>query len=261
MALVKCPECGKDVSSEVKVCPHCGYELRKKQPVKTLGCLGLILIVVLISQLGGGGDEVVISPESAARAQTLATTPPVPVVPIESTVVAYQRLLPRMRFSPDEMNQSGRFTHRTLPSTMWRKGLSLEVFPDGDVILLSSYSADEWLFHSSVSVRAGDRTAETATVETFDKQHYTGIDGGTIAEQIRYTENRGRAVLDLLRDSTISSALVRFNGRQYHDDVKLSAAQLRAFREALKFADLQGAIASVPGVRWQDLVKRNQKSQ
>lgn len=27
MSLIKCPECGQDVSDKAKVCPHCGYEL------------------------------------------------------------------------------------------------------------------------------------------------------------------------------------------------------------------------------------------
>ena len=28
MALIKCPECGKDVSTSASSCPHCGYPLR-----------------------------------------------------------------------------------------------------------------------------------------------------------------------------------------------------------------------------------------
>ena len=31
MALIKCPECGKEVSTEASVCPHCGYPLHQKQ--------------------------------------------------------------------------------------------------------------------------------------------------------------------------------------------------------------------------------------
>ncbi|MBQ3265220.1 MAG: zinc ribbon domain-containing protein [Ruminococcus sp.] len=28
MALIKCPECGKEISSEAKRCPHCGKRLK-----------------------------------------------------------------------------------------------------------------------------------------------------------------------------------------------------------------------------------------
>ena len=29
MSLIKCPECGKEVSSSAPTCPHCGYPLKK----------------------------------------------------------------------------------------------------------------------------------------------------------------------------------------------------------------------------------------
>ena len=28
MALIKCPECGKEISDMVRVCPNCGYKKR-----------------------------------------------------------------------------------------------------------------------------------------------------------------------------------------------------------------------------------------
>ncbi len=28
MALIKCPECDKDVSDSAEICPHCGYRLK-----------------------------------------------------------------------------------------------------------------------------------------------------------------------------------------------------------------------------------------
>jgi hypothetical protein len=30
MALIKCPECGKEVSDEAGLCPHCGYEITEQ---------------------------------------------------------------------------------------------------------------------------------------------------------------------------------------------------------------------------------------
>ena len=40
MALVKCKECGKEISSTVKVCPSCGY---KKKPSKLTYFIVIIL--------------------------------------------------------------------------------------------------------------------------------------------------------------------------------------------------------------------------
>ena len=37
MALIKCPECKKEVSDKAEVCPHCGYPLRKRKDEKSEG--------------------------------------------------------------------------------------------------------------------------------------------------------------------------------------------------------------------------------
>ena len=34
MPLIKCPECGKEVSDQALSCPHCGYPLKKPEPKK-----------------------------------------------------------------------------------------------------------------------------------------------------------------------------------------------------------------------------------
>lgn len=33
MALIKCPECQREVSDAAFSCPHCGYPLKKQEPV------------------------------------------------------------------------------------------------------------------------------------------------------------------------------------------------------------------------------------
>ncbi|KES23077.1 MULTISPECIES: zinc ribbon domain-containing protein [Pseudomonas] len=57
MALMKCKECGSQVSTKAKACPTCGA----KPPKKTIGTLsGLIIIglaVVVFSKIFGGGSS------------------------------------------------------------------------------------------------------------------------------------------------------------------------------------------------------------
>lgn len=33
MSLIKCPECNHEISDKAKMCPHCGFELPKKEPI------------------------------------------------------------------------------------------------------------------------------------------------------------------------------------------------------------------------------------
>ncbi|EMV5400057.1 hypothetical protein AACN09_003720, partial [Escherichia coli] len=58
MALTKCKECKKEVSTSAKTCPHCGV----KDPgfgakEKLGGCLILIIIVAVIMYFIGSGDD------------------------------------------------------------------------------------------------------------------------------------------------------------------------------------------------------------
>lgn len=75
MAMIKCPECGKDISDRAKACPNCGYPIegvsstsngkenkikekeeskpviiddKDKKPKKKVGCCGIIIWVVVI---------------------------------------------------------------------------------------------------------------------------------------------------------------------------------------------------------------------
>lgn len=53
MALIKCPECGKEVSDKVNVCPHCGYEIKKQKRVKKLPIIvGIVVVFVILVLVG-----------------------------------------------------------------------------------------------------------------------------------------------------------------------------------------------------------------
>ena len=54
MALVKCRECGKEVSKEAKTCPHCGIKSPFKPDISVSeGCAILVIMVVLLGVLLG----------------------------------------------------------------------------------------------------------------------------------------------------------------------------------------------------------------
>lgn len=54
MALVPCRECEQQISSQAKICPHCGiqYPVSKMSNGGRIGCLAVIAIIVLVSIIG-----------------------------------------------------------------------------------------------------------------------------------------------------------------------------------------------------------------
>ena len=66
MALIKCPECGKEISNQAQACPHCGHPVQATVPTppippqpapapkkkKGLGCLAPILIIFFLFVFG-----------------------------------------------------------------------------------------------------------------------------------------------------------------------------------------------------------------
>lgn len=49
MALIKCPECGKEISDTVKSCPHCGYKIKiSKTKNSRMRIMYAIIVIILV---------------------------------------------------------------------------------------------------------------------------------------------------------------------------------------------------------------------
>jgi hypothetical protein len=65
MALIKCKECGKEISSAATACPNCGKPISKTTPAAT-GCLVVIIVIVVLALIGQcSGSNKDSKPESA----------------------------------------------------------------------------------------------------------------------------------------------------------------------------------------------------
>lgn len=53
--IIKCPECGKEISDQAKNCPICGFPLQKKSEKKKPSAWKILLILVLAAAVLGGG--------------------------------------------------------------------------------------------------------------------------------------------------------------------------------------------------------------
>jgi hypothetical protein len=83
MALHKCQDCGKDISTYATACPHCGKPAQQKR--RKTGCLGLTCCVVFIAlviilSLSQAHHQAVTAPSTmpASGTYTLAELTPAP---------------------------------------------------------------------------------------------------------------------------------------------------------------------------------------
>lgn len=56
MAMVKCPECGAEVSNKAKKCPQCGSPLKKSKK-KLIVILAVLAVILIIAIANSGGSE------------------------------------------------------------------------------------------------------------------------------------------------------------------------------------------------------------
>jgi hypothetical protein len=83
MALVKCKECGKEISSAAAACPNCGKPISKTSPAAA-GCLIVIIVIVVLALIGQcSGSDKDSKPQSApapAVEPAPSPSPPAPTV-------------------------------------------------------------------------------------------------------------------------------------------------------------------------------------
>ena len=48
MAMIQCPECGKEISDTAKVCPNCGYPIQKGKKQLSIKMVGILTVIVLL---------------------------------------------------------------------------------------------------------------------------------------------------------------------------------------------------------------------
>lgn len=52
MAMINCPECGKEISDTVKNCIHCGYPIKKTKKELPIKKIGIVTVISLVAVIG-----------------------------------------------------------------------------------------------------------------------------------------------------------------------------------------------------------------
>lgn len=91
MALIKCHECGAEVSTEAKACPKCGAKVRKPTSGALALLLGLMVIGIVIVGVSGGEKPASATPAVPEQA------PPIEAPPIDVKAMARAEKIPESK--------------------------------------------------------------------------------------------------------------------------------------------------------------------
>ena len=56
MAMMKCPECGQEISDKADKCPNCGNPIKKQKSTAVLGIVIVCAIIIAFVLLSAMGD-------------------------------------------------------------------------------------------------------------------------------------------------------------------------------------------------------------
>lgn len=106
MALAPCKECGKEISTEATVCPHCG----KKNPTsrglvvgKAGGCLLVVIVLGIIGSLSESTRKHTAAPPTAAQVAAKKVADSVDLELTTSVELCHRAALKRLK-SPSTAN-------------------------------------------------------------------------------------------------------------------------------------------------------------
>lgn len=167
-------------------------------------------------------------------------------VDIKSVEEEIENLKSEFHVTEDEFSEITIFSHKNI-GIYWpnRKTVYTKLSNEGAIVLYSHFHADDWLFHTQVIFRIDDKNYETDVVETYSESHRTNIDknGGGIHEDVRYPMSDD--LIKILADNYQKPIKVRFNGRQFYDDIELSTKDKIAIKESWELASLYRKISPV----------------
>jgi hypothetical protein len=104
-----------------------------------------------------------------------------------------------------------------------RKTVYAECSSEGYYYLRSNWYASDWLFHESISLLFEDGTIlRSEEVSTLDKKNRQENEGGDVWENVTY--NNSQDLVEMISRNKDKKIIVRFNGRQYYDDIVLTAS-------------------------------------
>lgn len=144
------------------------------------------------------------------------------------------------KFKQDEFNNVGWYTHKyqTVENIWNRKCLKTRVSSTGYIYFESHYYADDWLFHTRIEVKIGDKIFKSEDVPTYSDDNRTENSGGSIWENVSYTGDNDNGIIKAIAESGDTPVKVRFIGKYYYDDFTLSSKDKQAIKDSYELSQL-----------------------
>lgn len=153
----------------------------------------------------------------------------------------------RFVFEPDEIRGGGWYTHvNQTPDNSWNRCyLGAPVTSEGQAYLRSRYYGDDWIFHTKVAVRIGDRVMDSREVPSYSELSNYFNSGGSVWETITFVgELDGGILAAIVSSDNATPITVRLEGGQGNRTFKLSDRDRAALKDSYELSRiLQGRLA------------------
>lgn len=247
MPLKPCKECGKEISTDAKSCPHCG----KRSPTRSstspvLAVLGVVVVLGVFASLMSSPSKpvgstptpaVVAPPDTAAmRVQREKKT-----ADSAAAVARIRTLQAKFRFSPDSIEGGGWYRPKSESAdNSWnRTFLGIWVAANGRTYLESHFYGDSWIFHDHIVVRLGDQVLRSEVIPSYSDLNSRHNSSGSVWETLSFTGGKDNGILNAIAEAPDSMPIrVRLEG----DDRMREFVLAKRDRIAIQEGDELGAL-------------------
>lgn len=140
----------------------------------------------------------------------------------------------------DEINGNTWYTHKRFTNSYPnRKTLVASVHSSGLIFLKSNYYSSDWIFHTKIQVKVGEKVFETKEVKSYDDDNYTFNTGGDVWELVTFDEgNEGLDIIKSISNNIDKKVYVRFTGDKVYDETNLNDKDKIAIKESYELYKL-----------------------
>ena len=237
--MIKCKECGKDISNTASVCPHCGHAnvaIKKKNS----GCLkvgaigGLILLVFYLIGNNASSDITSSTDLDSNTVQKVVSSEIVAVKKPEDSA-RLKQLSGLFTEKKDEFENVKWVKPKAKPQYINQNGAYLYFSTVNEnasnLRFVIQYAAEDWLFVKSVKF-----IVDGQNFDYYSSRWETDHDGG-IWEWSDEPARDNSLLIEAIANA--KSVKYRLNGTTYYKDKTLSPAYIKSIKNTLEYYKLK----------------------